>query len=203
MEVSIMKKNYFKGLIQGLIIGIIISTFAVSFAVSAIKEAFFNTEIKTNYNGQPVNIEKITVVKEGEVNGRTFGSINDIAIALGKSVSWDNATKTINITDTEVKDMSTITETDGKAVNQEESYIYEKDGFYLLKYNNEDYVSISEVHSKFPECGWTGDPETKIVGFIAPGSDEVSIYSVPYIEYHRTKYIKYDYYINTILPLIQ
>lgn len=109
-----------KKFICGLLVGIILTFTFTAFAYSAIKEAYFNTEIKVSYNGRPVDIEKVTVIKDSEVNGRTYGSINDIAIALGKSVSWDNATKTINITDTEVDNMSTVIETTTTTVDTSE-----------------------------------------------------------------------------------
>jgi hypothetical protein len=101
-----MKKIFF----SGLIVGIIIATIGTAFAAIGIKDAYFNTDIKVNYNGIPVDIEKITVIKDGEVNGKTFGSIADTAVALGKTVSWDGPNNTININDTEVKSMSTIAE---------------------------------------------------------------------------------------------
>lgn len=89
-------KKYLSGLLTGIIITLTISTFATT----AIKEAYFNNEIKIvdSSKGQ-LNTEIVTVVKDGDTSGRNYVSVADLSSALGKTVTWDGSTKTINLSD--------------------------------------------------------------------------------------------------------
>lgn len=87
-----------KKYLSGLLTGILITLTITAFAVSPIKEAYFNSEIKIvdSVKGQ-LNTEIVTVVKDGDTAGRNYVSVADLSSALGKAVTWDGSTKTINL----------------------------------------------------------------------------------------------------------
>lgn len=84
-----------KKFISGLIIGILLTS--STFAATLIKEAYYNSDIKIRVNGQYVQTTPITVIDEGQTNGRNFTSVRDIAEAMGGTVYWNGDTGTIDI----------------------------------------------------------------------------------------------------------
>lgn len=68
-------------------------------ATGTIKSAYFNDKIKVTYNGVQINTQTVTAVEEGQTDGRNFGSYADTAKALGKEVKWIQANNEIAITD--------------------------------------------------------------------------------------------------------
>lgn len=144
-------KKYLSGFLTGIIITLTITTFAST----VIKEAYFNNDIKIidSEKGQ-VNTEIVTVIKDGETSGRNFVSVADLSKALDKQVLWDGSTKTIKLSNMEVKTMTT---TGNKIpVNEiQNAYYTTYNGMEAIEYNNNIYVSRSDLNSKY-DLWWEG-----------------------------------------------
>jgi len=94
-----------KKFVSGLLAGIIIATSLVVMAATGIKEAYFNNAVKLIVDGKEIKTEIVTVTPEGQINGKNYVSVRDLAEALGATVTWDGAKKEIQIstrTNTEV-----------------------------------------------------------------------------------------------------
>jgi hypothetical protein len=158
----IMKK-YIAGLITGILVTLTITTFATP----AIKEAYYNSEIKIvdKEKGQ-LNVTALTVVEEGQTAGKTYLPVADMSKALDKNVSWDGSTKTITLSEESVEPMPTSTPTPiptaeptseiqydsstGLPVGAEYSN-YELNGKVIkaVEYNGKTFLSIADLGKNF------------------------------------------------------
>ncbi|HHV98147.1 MAG TPA: hypothetical protein GXX36_01010 [Clostridiaceae bacterium] len=84
-----------KKFISGLFVGIILMLAITASATGAIKEAWFNKEIKLEVDGKTVNTDMVTVILEGDINGTNYVSARALAEALGAKVEWDGKNKKI------------------------------------------------------------------------------------------------------------
>jgi len=89
-----------KGIVIGLIIGILITS-SVAFGADAIRNVYFNQDLKLAINGKPIqDLRIVTVELEGEQYGRNYYSIADLVKALNDfggvvaKVDFDSVTKT-------------------------------------------------------------------------------------------------------------
>jgi hypothetical protein len=191
--------------LSGLIIGIMVSTIATAFAVSTIKEAYINPNVKITYNGQQVDTEVITAVKEGDANGSNYVPVRALSEAMGKTVSWDGETQTIRINDK----IDTEAKIEKGVSGVSEGRLFERDGLQMLELDGVEYVywiSIKKVHPNISWRYFEFEGGNKLSLYNAPDNsvqDIPIIDSVPISIYNLSLYIEYDYYLNTILPLIQ
>ncbi|HYE82191.1 MAG TPA: hypothetical protein VEG39_08495 [Clostridia bacterium] len=144
-------------------------------------------------NGQPVEVEAYNV------NGRTFLSLGDMVKLVGGTAKLNEVTKQIEISmlESEVATMDTvITQTDNKVKltpDGIEARIYDLTGQFVIntgrfrtRYRDTEYQLITNMI--------TG--EHKLMK-----NDQVILDNLQIIE--GTYYIDYDYYCNTILPLLK
>lgn len=133
-----------KKFISGLVLGFILATMTTVFAVSQIT-AYFNPDIKININGTPLKTEIVSV----DETQKNYVSVRDVAEALGATVTWDQKTKTIDITskESEVDTVSTVTEkvTNTTEYNSETGLPtgaewVDFNGCKAIKYNNNIYI---------------------------------------------------------------
>jgi len=87
-----------KKFISGILVGIILMLTLTTFAAGAVKEAWFNKEIKLEVDGKTVNTDIVTFVLGGAVNGTNYVSARALAEALGAKVEWDGKNKKISVT---------------------------------------------------------------------------------------------------------
>lgn len=140
-----------KKFISGLVLGFILATMTTVFAVSQIT-AYFNPDIKININGTPLKTQVVSV----DETQKNYVSVRDVAEALGATVTWDQKTKTIDITskESEVDTVSNATaptqikydETTGLPIGAK--YIDYKD-CKAVKYNNNIYISLIDLDEKY------------------------------------------------------
>lgn len=97
-----------KKFISGLLIGAILMLTITTFAAGAIKEAWFNKEIKLEVDGKTVGTDMVTVILEGSVDGTNYVSARALAEALGAKVEWDGKNKKILVTSKD-KDTTPVT----------------------------------------------------------------------------------------------
>jgi hypothetical protein len=233
-----------KGIVTGLIIGILITS-SVAFGADAIRNSYFNPDLKLAINGKPVqDLRIVTVELEGEQYGRNYYSIADLVKALNDfggvvaKVDFDAGTKT-TVIDIEQKTVYitpipknslqregdvTMNEVplnkyghpDFSNVVPNERPKIETDGtYYYFTYNDTKYILVSggsnEPQLKLPEPYRFEIPiiDGKIhFGIQLIKSDEtgreVIIDDIPYAWYYRASSycIPYDYYVNTIIPIV-
>ena len=65
-------------------------------AVPEIKSAVFSPDIKLVVNGKTLDTQIVSVVKTGEVNMTNYVPARALSEALGATVTWDGANRTIN-----------------------------------------------------------------------------------------------------------
>lgn len=101
--VLLMKKTHTKGLIKGLVFSLIIIVFVgTAIATSGSKAiTVVYDNIKLMIDGVAVTPKDAAgnTVEPFIYNGTTYLPVRAVANALGKNVSWDNATKTVIIGD--------------------------------------------------------------------------------------------------------
>jgi len=85
-----------KKLLSGILIGMIIATAFGVFAAT-LGNAYFNSQVKLMVNGKAVTTDILSATIAGETNGKNYVSARDLAEALGATVTWDGATKTVKV----------------------------------------------------------------------------------------------------------
>jgi hypothetical protein len=166
-------------------------------AAPAIKEAFFNDEISINLDGKELAVSKITVIEAGQVNGSTYVKLRDIAEPMGGVVGYDSATKTIDINTNEgVNTMSTTTE----KITQTPDGITQID-----TWEDKQYIGALYIRNKIKEKSYDFTLNTKTESWQVVKGSEVILDNVPVTMLTGFGYggVEVNYYINTILPLIQ
>lgn len=90
-------KKFFSGLLAGVLLMFSI----VAFAAPNLKESYVNETVKLIVNGKPIKTEIITAKIEGQQFGKNYVSARDLAEALGATVTWEQDTQTIVVTNGE------------------------------------------------------------------------------------------------------
>jgi len=168
-----------KGIVTGLIIGILITS-SVAFGADAIRNVYFNQDLKLAINGKPIqDLRIVTVELEGEQYGRNYYSIADLVKALNDfggvvaKVDFDAGTKTtvIDIEQktvyiTPIPEQSLQVEGGEEIVrviepeNRPESKVIvpEKpktpDGFEIRMMDSKQYVSFGDIGDKAYAIGY-------------------------------------------------
>lgn len=143
-----------KKIISGIIIGILLTT--STFAATQIKTAYYNEQIKVRVNGQYIQSVPVTVIDQGQTDGRNFTSVRDIAEAMGGTVYWNSDTKTIDV-------VSVVPKV--KAVSSEPEKPKEKTIEEIAE--NVKYIVYIEAYNNKNECIGTAS------GFIATNMGDV------------------------------
>jgi hypothetical protein len=86
-----------KKFILGLLIGIMLTIGVTTYAVPEIQSAVFSPDIKLVVDGEQLDTQIVSVIKSGEVNMTNYVSARSLAEALGATVEWDGATRTISV----------------------------------------------------------------------------------------------------------
>lgn len=197
--------------LQGFIIGFftcaIFSGFAFAATQSDISVTFNN--IKLAVRGQIVPTDTELFV----YNNRTYGPVRFVGEALGLDVKYNEITDTVEMTDkvleptanSSIEGQSSLTGTEEK---------YTPDGIKAVFMNNEWYLFYTSVNSK-----WNNDFKSNVLSVRysispVPGNDVYTVANLctgifddtiilKDIPIHNGSYIEYDYYVNTVLPLIK
>jgi hypothetical protein len=219
-----------KGIVTGLIIGILITS-SVAFGADAIRNSYFNPDLKLAINGKPVqDLRIVTVELEGEQYGRNYYSIADLVKALNDfggvvaKVDFDANTKT-TVIDIEQKTVyiTPIPEQSLQVEGREEIVKViepEKpktpDGFEIRMMDSKQYVSFGDIGDKAYAIGYRfgkcNDGTIKLTkldltvtdrtpGIVYP-TDEVILDDVPITNVYGTYCVELDYYIENIMPII-
>ena len=194
-----------KKFLSGLIIGVLITTSLTVYAA---------VEYSIIANPFPIYVnEKMEDVEALNINGSTWIRLGSIAKVLNASVIFDEVSSQINITTggNNVSESATNeTQIDSNTMPQstEKPNYYTKDGLEMMDYRDTNYIKLGKVMKASPGIHIQYDGETRIAALykswqsFEDGKDAI-IESIPYILVSDRAWIDYDYYTDTILPLIQ
>lgn len=203
------KVKYF---ITGLIAGVLIATATLGFAATSktFKGANFNN-YKAVVNGKEVATDYpfLYVQTQEDKYQKTFGPIRPIVEAMGATLTVDDESETYNITTPNYTPVSVSKTTpDGIEIEtidggeyvstleiRSRYFVYSEESYYI------DIQPVKDGTLKFYSYTPTkyGDGEKTIIINSMPVKEVKSSIRVNPSSY----YISYEYYINTILPLIK
>lgn len=186
-----MKKLNIKSLMIGLVLGSIFFGTA-SYAASTIKTASYNTDVKYNVLGQDFTTESVFVVNSGDTNGKNYVSVRVLAEKLGYAVNYDSKLKTVFIT-------------------SPDQTKHTPDGITVLEYyNGKYYVPIYQFRLKYANKGyWINlkPVDGKTIYYLTLNNEVIlnnmQISNPNTLSPDSYSYIEYDYYVNTVLPLLK
>ena len=217
MEV-IMKK-----FILGFLTCLLLST-TVVYGASIIKASYFNDTLKLAINGSQADVKFVTVELEGEQYGRNYVSVADFVKALNDkaglnaTVDFDSKTKTI-LVESKVESAA-VAPVKKEVVNVSEDAgfpneiviincfgdrleTYEKGGITVTRLDGDvEYVDGADiVRSADNEYVFGRDTMTREVYLAKRDTGERVLENIP-ITRLQSSCVTYEYYLNTILPLI-
>lgn len=190
-----------KKFLSGFIAGILIASLFSVFAQNAIKKAYFNDNITIKVNGVKQDVQALSVILEGSNNASTYLPLRKTAELLGKDINWDADTNTADIVEKKTASVQPTT--------QKEEFVDE----YGVKGEIIDGIKWVNVRSmidafegKIYSVDYDYDTNTiKAIEIRPTKTKNKSIYlnNVENILLSDGGLgIKYDYYVNYILPLV-
>lgn len=193
-----------KKFVCGLLIGIMITLGVTTYAVPEIKSAVFSPDIKLVVNGKTLDTQIVSVVKTGEVNMTNYVSARALSEALGATVEWDGANRTINV-DTEAA-MQSAPATQSTPITEAVPTPPAKNDVglpQLVVVNGYEYVKPSEVYNALRARGYylVNAVDPKYMQIVT--DDEIIVKDIPSDARGGKFYIPYDFYEANILPLLQ
>jgi len=223
-----MFKKY-RQLTIGILIGVII-TLAIPINAAVEQYALYKSDIKLLINGVECQINDLPIMNFEGYNYVPVAIFRKICEEIGGKLDWVAEVKEVRITTPVIvgKPEPDIIEPqprpappvptipipqtdnikDDDKVNELTFFI--QNGMEILIYNNEKYITPGTISDINPEFNWQYDSSTKrldVYVFSGRIFDETANYpstkNTPYIESNGRKWIKYDYYKKTILPLLE
>lgn len=201
----------YKQLIIGFIIGAIMFSLA---PVSAAIEEFilYKADYKLVINGVEYNDPELPLMS---YKGYTVGSVRKILEAAGVPITWNAELGQAEVTTPQVQsiiesEVMTLPEIPTEQITQTPDGITQIDtwegkqyiGFIYIrnkiKEKGYDFVKVRSVTSLSPIPYGTHDADWKITK-----NEEVILDNIPTIFMYGAGEVEINYYINTILPLIQ
>jgi hypothetical protein len=219
-----------KKFIMGFIVCLTLTTSV--YAAGVIKNSYFNESLKLDINGNLSTVKFITVEIEGEQWGRNYVSVADFIKALNDNagmnatVDFDPNTQTIIVDSVQENTVTSIKVEESTTVDEmytpdgiKATYI---DGEYYIhtllpgqKWHDEHKESNSQVYYKLSpvtikgEEYWNTAQLLKCTGVLIgdrytaiPGEGEIILDNIPLYTILGTSYIKCNYYLENILPLV-
>lgn len=176
-----------KKFVSGFIIGALLFSFAGVFAA---------LELNVIPNPFPVLIDGVKTEIEGyNINGSTYLKLRDFEKA---GLGIDFVDKQVVITTKKnVKVGKNMDEVELISAIPGEARVY--------SINEKEYYEYGDLagitYSKYQGFSLNSDYRTEEIFLVMPGNKRV--HDIPYITVNNYNYIEKDYYINTILPLIE
>lgn len=188
-------KQSFLGFLLGALIFGSISVFA---DVTEIKA--FLSDIKITLNGQTIELKDTNGEKIMPIvyNGTTYLPVKPIAEAFGMEAAYNEVTGTVEITD-KIAPQSKI---------QSNTNRYVEDGLEFYIVDGEKYITLYSLGEKYKEYGY-------VIGYnglntaIVKTATKTLLERIPLFNsiidkrFDNKHYLKYDYYVDKIKPLIE
>ena len=193
-----------KKFVCGLLVGIILTMGVTVSAVPEIKSAVFSPDIKLVVNGKTLDTQIVSVVKSGEVKMTNYVPARALSEALGATVTWDGANRTINV-DTEAA-IQSAPATQSTPITEAVPTPPAKNDVglpQLVVVNGYEYVKPSEVLAALRARGYemVNAVDPKYMQIVT--DDEIIVKDIPSDARGGKFYIPYDFYEANILPLLQ
>jgi len=184
-----------KKFLSGFLAGILITSIFSVFAQNAIKKAYFNDNITIKVNGVKQDVQALSVILEGSNNASTYLPLRKTAELLGKDINWDADTNTADIVEKKV-DVSPKIETFVDEYGVKGEII---DG---VKWVNVRSISDAFL-GKVGNIEYDHNKQTLVyIEIILPNQQSIYLKNIENRLLSDGLGIKYNYYINNILPLI-
>lgn len=196
-----------KYLISGITIGTIISTSAIALADNPIKLFINDKQISTDVS--PVMIE-----------GRVLVPVRVVSENLNCDVEWDQQNNTVKITSessnnsvNQVSSIPTVKEVTNTNMSTEITTTQTTrpakpplpDGITWIDYNKDDgkfYIGTLYIDNKCKENGYRLQYNIKEQKWQLSKNEEIVLNDIPTTMVYSYDSIEYNYYVNTIMPII-
>ncbi len=165
---------------------------------------FATTQLNIVPNSYPIVVNDENADVEGyNIEGRTYLQLRDITNILGISLDFKNNTiyintKDSNISDNKIDNNDPLTKTaDGLTI-----FYYDKNSNRYSKTTGTQYIQLVEFLNEYKELGYSVEVENNLGKLINSQKTEPILTNIPIEQIDTFTMIKYDYYINIIIPLI-
>lgn len=175
----------FKHVLLGFILGASVMCFVPGFAANNQVTAVINS-IKIKIDGKVVNTDDKPIT----LNNRTYLPVRPIAENLGASVEFDAKTNTV-----EIKSKGYSVTKAPKSTPDGITNITEHQGEY--------YINFIYVRNKISEKGYTLEKNISTQKWFIKKDDIIILDNINMSSPTGYSCVTYDYYVNTILPLIK
>lgn len=196
-------KKFACGLLVGFLLAFSVSLYAST--VPSIKSAQFAPDIKLIVNGEAIDTPIVSVVTVENPGYMTnYVPARALSEALGATVTWDGANRTINV-DTEAA-IQSAPATQSTPITEAVPTPPAKNDVglpQLVVVNGYEYVKPSEVYNALRARGYylVNAVDPKYMQIVT--DDEIIVKDIPSDARGGKFYIPYDFYEANILPLLQ
>jgi len=190
-------KKFIIGLVTGLIIALPVGVFAGS-GIHDVKVA---NDTKLVVNGKEVKTDVVFGVLDSATDGKNYVSARDLSTALGYDVAWDGADKTITIGKGDSVATTTAEPTTTTNKYTPSSDIVNSDMIY--NYRGTYFVKISYINDTACSKGYKVEKDVKncVMTITKDGKEVLSFNWVRPDDVISC--VTYDYYVDSILPLLK
>jgi hypothetical protein len=205
-----------KKFICGLLVGIALTMGVTVSAVPEIKSAVFSPDIKLIVNGEAIDTPVVSVVTVENPGYMTnYVPARALSEALGATVTWDGKARTISVSTDEpvtassVPTQSSVTVTTPKETKYKIPFpIYATDEFGVNAYNiynsNQYAVFTLEVSDALKAKGLIMNNAADYNSLqIVKDGEGILVSDIVTYGYSGKTFIKYDFYLEHIKPLLQ
>lgn len=203
--------------VYGLITGLLIAIPLVGFAATKnIKKASFNTDTSITIDGKPSSLQLIAVTLDGDTNGSNYAPVRSVVEAMGGEVSYNAKTKNIDIQTQPTKGdkpESKITENPTSTPDGITMIDHYQGKYYIgYVYANRKIIPKGYIIKDMIQIGQNKYSLLKIIDNKGKNPDitpldkfdwEIVLDNLEISTIYGYDEIEYNYYVNTILPLIK
>lgn len=175
----------FKHVIIGFILGATTMCFIPGFAANNQVTAIINN-IKIKIDGKVVTTDDKPIT----LNNRTYLPVRPVAENLGASVDFDTKSNTVEIKSKGYSVTNAPKSTPDGITN-------------ITEYQGEYYISRLHVKNKIKEKGYSMELKPSNLKYVIKKGDAIILDDLETSSPNGYESISYDYYVNTILPLIK
>jgi hypothetical protein len=195
-------KKFICGLITGLLIAMPLVGFA---ATKNIKKAIFNNDTSITIDGKPSSMQLVAVTLEGDQNGSNYGPIRGIAEAMGGKIEYDPKAKNIDIKTPTTIEPTTKEDNDVSDITEKPKST--PDGITQIdEYQGKYYIGFIYIKNKCNEKGYDFSYDIKLKHWSLKKGENVLMENIE-TTFLAAEYgydaCEYNYYINTIMPLLK
>jgi hypothetical protein len=172
-----------KKFILGFLVGALLFGSVSAYAASSIKSAQLRNDIKFNVYGTSCTMSAVSIMLDGEKSSTDYVSVKTLSEKMKAEIYYDSQRKTwfIKVPGKKITPdgISNVTYRDGKYyIRMEDIYTFYKNTDIKIKVYQPNPLNSTETRQKLMY------------------KDQVLLDNLPDL-------IEYDYYVNTILPLIE